>query len=152
MLRSFHSLAMTDKHPLFLMAHRNRTEIYLKHLSNAFFRNSFLLSYFHKPTTILKANSTTVVYTAAPRSSSITPQPPGKSSNFLRGGGFMISKILNNTNVMASGNILCGVKYKGINKQAYSSITIWCGSLPQIFVRSFEIAIPSATSPMVNAT
>ena len=125
LLRSFHSLAMTEER---------------KFLCNYSFTNAMII------------NITTVVYIAAPRSSSITPQPPGKSSNFLRGGGFMISKILNNTNVMASGNILCGVKYKGINKQAYSSITIWCGSLPQIFVRSFEIAIPSATSPMVNAT
>jgi len=110
----------------------------------------FLCNY--RFTNAMIINITTVVYTAAPRSSSITPQPPGKSSNFLRGGGFMISKIPNNTNVMASGNILCGVKYKGLHKQAYSSITIWGGALPQIFVRSFEIAIPSATSPMVNAT
>ena len=123
LLRSLRSLAMTEER---------------KFLCNYSFINAMII------------NITTVVYIAAPRSSSITPQPPGKSSSFLTGHGFIISKILNSTNVIANGKILCGVIYRGINRHAYSSITILCGSFPHDLVRSFETFTPIKKSIMVT--
>jgi len=78
------------------------------------------------------------------------PQPPLRFSMCLTGGGFTISKNLKRKNVILRGIILGGVKKRGMRIEAYSSITMRRGSLPQSFARLSDTKTPREKSTAVH--